>query len=68
MDYKETIKKEFEKAMEELTDKVLNVIEELDEINRGYASWDVWDKTKVIDQAVNTLKTEYMEELEKKYL
>lgn len=59
---------EYEEAMQELTDRVIKVIEELSDINDIYASWDQWGKTKVIDNALNVLKEEYIKDLEKKYL
>ena len=51
-----------------LIDRIIKVIEELDDINQAYASWDEWDTTKIIDASVNILKEEFHEELIKRYL
>lgn len=58
---------EYEIATANLFTEVDKVINELISINNQYASWDAWDKTKIIDSALNILKEGYKEELENKY-
>jgi hypothetical protein len=58
---------EYEIATANLFTEVDKVIGELIDINKQYANWDAWDKTKIIDSALNILKEGYKEELEDKY-
>lgn len=37
-----------EQRLRDIDDAVINVIERLDSISNQYASWDQWDKTKII--------------------
>ena len=51
------------RRIKDIDNRVFRVIDILDDINEQYASWDLWDKTKVIDKAVNTLKEYYEKEI-----
>jgi hypothetical protein len=55
-----------EKANEEIIKKIYDVLGELDKINEQLASWDEWDKTKIIDKAKSVLIDGFEEELTKK--
>lgn len=52
-----------EQRLRDIDDAVINVIERLDSISNQYASWDQWDKTKIIRKAANVLKTAYEERI-----
>lgn len=52
-----------EKKIKDIDNGVLNVIDRLHYMNKQYASWDLWDRTKIIDNALSVLKTGYEKEL-----
>ena len=54
---------DYEASLMTLADRIIEVINELDAINKEYASWDEWDKTKIIDSSVNALKVGFRKEL-----
>lgn len=61
--------KEYKEAQQQLFERVYKCLEELDNINHEYASWDEWDKTKIIDKARNAIAEGFEKEImEKLYL
>lgn len=50
-------------TVKELDEQIIKAIEMLRDINQGYANWDEWDKTKVIDSALNALKEGFKTEI-----
>jgi predicted AlkP superfamily phosphohydrolase/phosphomutase len=64
---REELNRNYEMALKEIFEKVDKVIGELEDINTEYASWDAWDKTKIIDSALGALQKGFMKELEEKY-
>lgn len=48
-----------EQRVRDIDDEVVDIIERLDSVNQKYASFDQWDKTRIISRAANILKTAY---------
>jgi hypothetical protein len=55
-----------EKANEEIINKIYDVLGEFDKINKQLASWDEWEKTKIIEKAKNILIDGFEDELIKR--
>jgi hypothetical protein len=60
--------KTYEQRIKDIDDGALLVINMLESIARVYASWDLWDKVKIIDESLNILKNGYENELIEKYV
>lgn len=54
---------EYNKAYKVLIDRICKVIDELDSINNEFASWDDWEKTKIIDKSRNALCSGFEKEI-----
>lgn len=60
--------KTYEQRIKDIDNRVVQAIDTLHDINDQYASWDLWDKTKIIDDSLNILKTGYESQLIEKYV
>lgn len=50
-----------EAAMKELEEKVLKIMDELQDISMEYCNWDEWDKSRCVDKASGVLFEKYEE-------
>ena len=56
-----------EDGVAKIFDKVDKALDLLIEINQEYCSWDEWEKSKILDNAIGVLQSGFKKELEERY-
>jgi hypothetical protein len=63
-----TSEKSKEQYIKDIDNQVLKAIDILQSVTEQYSSWDLWDKSGVIDSSLSILKERYEKELMEEYL